>query len=90
MPEQAPVIVAPSAVEFGGGVASVNRGRASLMLSQGEQGYPRGSREMHVFDPDGHVLRFGSDLRDGEPMGEWLDEKGGHWIPQPDGNWRAK
>lgn len=49
--------------------------------------YPWGSRECHVFDPDGHVLRFGSDLRPGEPMGPWLDEAGTRWQPQPDGSW---
>lgn len=51
--------------------------------------YPWGSRECQVMDLDGHVLRFGSDLRDGEPMGEWLDGSGKRWKPQPDGSWRA-
>ena len=50
--------------------------------------FPWGSRELHVFDPDGHVLRFGSDVRDGEPFGPWLDENGARWMPQPDGTWR--
>lgn len=49
--------------------------------------YPWGSREVHVFDPDGHVLRFGSESRAGEPLGEWLDEEGARWLPQPDGSW---
>lgn len=49
--------------------------------------YPWGSRELHVFDPDGHVLRFGSENRPGEPLGEWLDEAGVRWLPQPDGGW---
>lgn len=49
--------------------------------------YPWGSRELHVFDPDGHVLRFASDARPGEPLGAWLDEAGVHWLPQPDGSW---
>ncbi|MGH7474960.1 MAG: glyoxalase superfamily protein [Longimicrobiales bacterium] len=50
--------------------------------------YPWGSREVHVFDPDGHVLRFGSESQAGEPLGEWLDEGGTRWLPQPDGSWR--
>lgn len=50
--------------------------------------YPWGARELHVFDPDGHVLRFGSDAIEGEPMGEWLDEEGVRWQPQPDGSWK--
>jgi uncharacterized glyoxalase superfamily protein PhnB len=49
--------------------------------------YPWGSRELHVTDPDGHVLRFGSDSRPGEPLGEWLDNQGRRWMPQPDGSW---
>lgn len=49
--------------------------------------YPWGAREVHVFDLDGHVLRFGSDAIEGEPMGEWLDEEGVRWQPQPDGSW---
>ena len=51
--------------------------------------YPWGSRECQVTDPDGHVLRFGADLRPGEPMGEWLDGGGKRWIRRPDGGWRA-
>jgi hypothetical protein len=41
-----------------------------------------------VFDPDGHVLRFGSEARPDEPLGEWLDEEGARWEYQPDGSWR--
>jgi catechol 2,3-dioxygenase-like lactoylglutathione lyase family enzyme len=37
--------------------------------------------EMQVEDPDGHVLRFGSDSRPGEPIGEWLDMRGVAWGP---------
>jgi len=50
--------------------------------------FPWGSRELHVFDPDGHVLRLGSEVRQGEPCGPWLDEDGTRWQPQPDGSWR--
>lgn len=49
--------------------------------------FPWGSRELHVFDLDGHVLRLGSDLRPGEPLGPWLDEDGVRWLPQVDGAW---
>ncbi len=103
------------------GLASVGRGKTSLMLCEGDQGhpgtwlwaavtdadalhdelhsrgalirhpptnYPWGSREVHVSDPDGHVLRFGSDCTPGEPIGEWLDGDGVRWIPEPDGSWR--
>lgn len=51
--------------------------------------YPWGSRECQVTDPDGHVLRFGADLKPGEPLGEWIDGQGIRWLPQPDGQWRA-
>lgn len=51
--------------------------------------YPWGSRECQITDPDGHVLRFGADLRDGEPMGEWLDGEGRRWLPVAGGGWRA-
>ncbi len=36
--------------------------------------------EMQVEDLDGNVLRIGSDPRDGEPDGEWLDMYGGRWL----------
>lgn len=51
--------------------------------------YPWRARELHVSDPDGHVLRFGSDAPAGEPIGEWLDGDGVRWLPQSDGSWRA-
>ena len=51
--------------------------------------YPWGARELHVSDPDGHVLRFGSDAVPGEPIGDWIDGDGVRWLPQPDGGWRA-
>jgi uncharacterized glyoxalase superfamily protein PhnB len=50
--------------------------------------YPWGSRELQVSDPDGHVLRLGSDLLPHEPVGEWLDDEGVRWDPQPNGSWR--
>ena len=49
--------------------------------------YPWGSRECQITDLDGHVLRFGADLRPDEPLGDWLDARGRRWQPQPDGGW---
>ena len=51
--------------------------------------YPCGARELHVSDPDGNVLRFGSEATPGEPIGDWLDGDGVRWIHQPDGGWRS-
>jgi catechol 2,3-dioxygenase-like lactoylglutathione lyase family enzyme len=105
----------------GDGMASVGRGKGSIMLCEGDQGhagtwlyigvsdadalheellakgatirqppanYPWGAREVHITDPDGHVLRFGSDAIPGEPIGDWIDGKGQRWAHQPDGSWR--
>ena len=44
--------------------------------------------EMQVEDPDGHVLRFGSEPKADQPFGEWLDMRGDRWIKSPDGGWR--
>ncbi len=49
--------------------------------------YPWGSREVHVFDADRHVLRLGSGHMPGEPLGAWLDESGVRWMPNSDGGW---
>lgn len=38
------------------------------------------AREMQVEDPDGNVLRIGSDPREDEPLGEWLDMHGRRWA----------
>ena len=38
--------------------------------------------EMHVEDPDGNVLRFGSEPRENEPYGEWIDMRGKRWKVQ--------
>ena len=106
-----------------GTVASVSRDRASIMLSEGDQGsagtwlwlgcadvdalyaaaaargatlrhpptnYPWGSRECQISDLDGHVLRFGADLRSGEPMGAWRDGAGTLWQPATDGGWKRE
>ena len=49
--------------------------------------YPWGSREMHLEDPDGNVLRLGSENKPGEPFGDWLDMRGIHWRRKPEGGW---
>jgi catechol 2,3-dioxygenase-like lactoylglutathione lyase family enzyme len=49
--------------------------------------YPWHSREVHVFDLDGHVLRFGSESAPNAPLGPWLDEQGVLWQPHGDGSW---
>jgi catechol 2,3-dioxygenase-like lactoylglutathione lyase family enzyme len=43
--------------------------------------------EMQVEDLDGNVLRLGSDPREDEPTGEWLDMRGHRWAPTPEGAW---
>ncbi|MDP9003756.1 MAG: glyoxalase superfamily protein [Verrucomicrobiota bacterium] len=43
--------------------------------------------EMQVEDLDGHVLRFGADSKEGQPIGEWLDMKGAHWTETAEGRW---
>lgn len=58
-----------------------------VAIRQPPVNFPWGAREMQVCDPDGHVLRFGSDAGPGEPMGDWLDGAGGRWVLQPDGSW---
>jgi uncharacterized glyoxalase superfamily protein PhnB len=54
----------------------------------GPTNYPWGARELHVTDPDGHVLRFGSEATEDEPCGDWLDSAGRLWRPQEDGSWK--
>ena len=41
--------------------------------------------EMQVEDPDGNVLRIGSEPKEDEPLGEWLDMHGRRWRPAADG-----
>lgn len=43
--------------------------------------------EMQVADPDGNVLRMGSDAKPDQPYGPWRDGRGDLWIAQPDGTW---
>jgi predicted enzyme related to lactoylglutathione lyase len=44
--------------------------------------------EMQVEDLDGNVLRLGSDSKEEEPTGEWLDMRHQRWVPSPKGEWR--
>jgi predicted enzyme related to lactoylglutathione lyase len=41
--------------------------------------------EMQVEDIDGNVLRMGSEPKEGEPVGEWLDMQGRKWVALRDG-----
>ena len=43
--------------------------------------------EMQVEDPDGNVLRLGSEPKTGQPFGEWLDMHGDAWVTSRDGVW---
>ena len=43
--------------------------------------------EMQVEDPDGHVLRIGSERKSDQPFGEWCDMHGDCWVLSPDGGW---
>ena len=49
--------------------------------------YPWGSRELHVEDLDGNVLRLGSENKPGEPYGDWLDMRGIRWRRDAEGRW---
>jgi catechol 2,3-dioxygenase-like lactoylglutathione lyase family enzyme len=41
--------------------------------------------EMQIADLDGNVLRMGSEPKNGEPIGEWLDMQSNRWATSPDG-----
>ena len=43
--------------------------------------------EMQVEDPDGNVLRFGSEAKSGQPIGEWLDMRGDRWVTSNGNEW---
>ena len=43
--------------------------------------------EMQIEDPDGHVLRMGSEPKPDQPVGEWLDMRGDVWVTSPGGGW---
>jgi catechol 2,3-dioxygenase-like lactoylglutathione lyase family enzyme len=43
--------------------------------------------EMQVEDLDGNVLRFGSEPKSDEPVGEWLDMRGDRWVNSNEREW---
>jgi hypothetical protein len=43
---------------------------------------------MQVEDPDGNVLRMGSEPKSGEAVGPWLDMNGISWERSSDGSWK--
>jgi predicted enzyme related to lactoylglutathione lyase len=43
--------------------------------------------EMQVEDPDGNVLRIGSEPKPNEPFGPWRDMRGDLWEMKPGGRW---
>ena len=44
--------------------------------------------EMQVEDPDGNILRMGSDNKKDQPNGEWLDMDGNRRVPTGNGEWK--
>jgi len=44
--------------------------------------------EFQLLDPDGNVLRFGSDHFEGQPLGPWRDMRGQDWVKTSSGGWR--
>lgn len=44
--------------------------------------------EMQVEDPDGNVLRFGSEPKRDRPFGDWRDMRGDGWTLEGGGTWR--
>ena len=46
------------------------------------------ARELQIADPDGNVLRLGSDPRVGASTGEWLDMHGVRWAQDSFGSWQ--
>ena len=46
--------------------------------------------EFQALDPDGNVLRFGSDPLEGEPTGAWRDMRGDEWVQTPGGGWTRR
>jgi hypothetical protein len=48
----------------------------------------RWAYEMQIEDLDGHVLRIGSDSKEGQPFGPWLDMHGRYWGPAAEGGWK--
>jgi hypothetical protein len=45
--------------------------------------------EMQVEDPDGNILRLGSEPKENMPIGEWLDMRGVRWVRISDQEWKC-
>ena len=43
--------------------------------------------EMQIEDPDGNVLRMGSEPKADQPVGPWRDMRGDRWVAAPGGGW---
>ena len=43
--------------------------------------------EMQIEDPDGNVIRFGSEPKEDQPFGNWLDMNGDVWTRESGGGW---
>ena len=72
------------------GVSDVDALHAELsgkgaLIRQPPQNFPWAC-EMQVADPDGNVLRMGSEPKE-EPFGEWLTMHGDRWQLGADGQW---
>ncbi len=52
--------------------------KSGAIIRQGPTNHPW-ALEMQVSDPDGNVLRFGSDPLKDQPFGSWLDMRGKLW-----------
>ena len=72
------------------GVSDVEALHAEYQLSGAKIRHPPTNYpwalEMQVEDPDGNILRIGSDSKPGEPIGPWLDMYGHTWIQDAQGN----
>jgi catechol 2,3-dioxygenase-like lactoylglutathione lyase family enzyme len=44
--------------------------------------------EMQIEDPDGNVLRLGSEPKEDQPVGKWLDMQGRSWERSSEGRWK--
>jgi predicted enzyme related to lactoylglutathione lyase len=66
-------------VEDAEGLAAELRGRGAK-IRHPPTNYPW-AYEMQVEDPDGNVLRFGSDSKKDEPYGPFMDMHGQLWPP---------
>ena len=50
----------------------------------------RWALEIQVEDPDGNVIRLGSDPIEGRPFGPWKDMHGQLWVKRADDRWERE